>query len=509
MALAAASVFREPLGFGGKLVLVAAAGAALPLSFAPFDWFVVAPVSLAVLFFGWSNVAPGRAFAIGLVYGVASFLCGTYWTFISVRGFGGAPIWLSVGATGGLVLILALFVAAAGWLVAKYWPGAGLPAWLGSMPAVWVLTEWCRGWLFTGFGWLSAGYSQTDSWLMSFAPLFGLHGMSYLVALTAGALLTLVFGSRRERRAALAAAVSIWLAAWLLDGHRFTEPKGSVVTVALVQGSVTQDIKWQPAQLPVTLDLYRDLTERSNGQQIVIWPEVAIPNLYEAVTDYLAAIRASAAAHGGTVVLGILKRDAESRSAQNAVVALTEPPQFYVKRHLVPFGEYFPVPGFARNWLRLLDLPYTDVAAGRADQPLLQVAGEQIAVTICYEDVFGSEQLGMLPDASLLVNVSNDAWFGDSIAPHQHLQIARVRAAEVGRYMLRSTNTGVTAIIDPQGRVVDRAEQFVPAVVRDSVQGFMGRTPYVFWGNYPVLVIAALVLVLQLPITKLTIRSGT
>lgn len=488
---------------------VLVAGAVLPLAFAPFDYFFVAPLSLAVLFFLWRNTDPGRAFMLGLIYGLASFLGGTYWTYISVRGFGGAPLPLALAATLGLVFVLALFVALAGWATARSRPNSRRFAWLGTMPAFFVLFEWLRGWIFTGFGWLSLGYSQTDTWLMSYAPVFGLHGMSYMVALSAGGLALLVLGERGERKLASIALVVVWTGGWLLDGRQFSEPKGSLVSVALVQGSVPQDLKWQPEQFPATLRLYRDLTEESNGRQIIVWPEVAIPTVYENVTAYLDEIRAATAAEGSTVVLGILKRDETSGAAQNAVVALTDEPQFYIKRHLVPFGEYFPVPGFARNWLRLLNLPYTDVARGEDGQALLEIEGERIAVTICYEDVFGIEQIGMLPEATLLINVSNDAWFGDSLAPHQHLQISRVRAAEAGRYLLRSTNTGVTAVIDPRGRVVSEAAQFVPEVVADTVQGFTGRTPYALWRNYPVLAVAVLVLLYQLATTKLTMRSRT
>jgi apolipoprotein N-acyltransferase len=301
----------------------------------------------------------------------------------------------------------------------------------------------------------------------------------------------------------------VWAGGFVLTSWRWTQPKSQLVTVALAQGAIGQDEKWNPELYARTLDAYRRLTELGAGKDIIVWPEVAIPNLYSAANGYLDEIRALADSHGSNVLLGILNRPDGVIEPQNVVVALTEPPQFYVKRHLVPFGEYFPVPGFAREWLRLLDLPYTDLQAGDPDQPLLEVAGEKIAVTICYEDVFGSEQLGYLPEASLLVNVSNDAWFGDSIAADQHLQIARMRAAEAGRYMLRATNTGISAVIDPRGRVVKRAPEFESVIIEDSVQGYMGRTPYAFWRDYPVLAAALLVVAFQFPITRLTIRPRT
>jgi apolipoprotein N-acyltransferase len=460
------------------------AGAVLPLAFAPFRWFWIAPFSYAVLFLLWRRAAPRRAFVLGLWYGLASFSAGIYWVYISIHEFGQVNPALSLLLTGGLVAVMALFAAVSGWVAARWFPTSGAAAWFGLLPALWVLTEWCRGWFFTGFGWLSAGYSQTDSWLMALAPVTGIHGMSWAVMLCAGALAAVTAGTVLERKVAAGVLIALWGGAWALDGHRWTQPKPDLLTVALVQGAVTQELKWRPEQLAPTLNLYWELTERSAGKQLIVWPEAAIPELYDNVSGYLADIERWADGQGSTVVLGVLR--GTIYDFDNSLVALTSPRQFYVKRHLVPFGEYFPVPDFIRQWLRLMSLPYVDAEPGPPEQPPLSVAGERIAVTICYENLFGAEQLHYLPDATLLVNVSNDAWFGDSIAPHQHLQIARVRAAEAGRYMLRSTNTGITAIIDPLGNVAATIPQFVPGVLDGAVQGFTGATPYARVGNYVV-----------------------
>jgi apolipoprotein N-acyltransferase len=489
--------------------LALAAGATLPFAYAPFDHFWLAPVAVAALFWIWAAATPREAFWSGLCFGIGWFSIGTYWTYISVRQFGGAPIVLSVAATFGLVLILASFFAVAGWAAARWLPLGGPRGRALTLPAVWVLAEWCRGWVFTGFGWLAVGYSQTDSWLMGWSPVFGLQGMNLAVAVTAGMVLGCIYGDSAERRRSIAVLFALWAGGALLTGWQWTQPKARLVTVALAQGAIGQDLKWNPALYAQTLDTYRELTLRGAGKDIIVWPEVAIPNLYSAASDYLDEIRALAASRGSNVLLGILDRPEGTIEPQNVLVALTEPPQFYVKRHLVPFGEYFPVPGFAREWLRLLDLPYNDLSPGDDDQPLLDIAGERIAVTICYEDVFGSEQIGFLPEASLLVNVSNDAWFGDSIAADQHLQIARMRAAEAGRYMLRATNTGISAVIDPRGHVASRAPEFEAALIEDSVQGFTGRTPYALWRDYPVLALVFVVIAAQLATTRLTIRPRT
>ena len=492
-----------------KLLSSIVAGASLPLAYSPFGLFWIAPLSYAALFYLWSSATPRRAFLLGFAYGASSFLAGMYWIYISVHDFGLVPVSLAVALTGGLVAILALFVGAAGWAAARWFPTTGPLAWFGVLPALFVLTEWCRGWMFTGFGWLSAGYSQTDSWLMGYAPVLGLHGMSWAVMLSAGALVALLAGASRTRARALALLTLLWGSGWVLTDVRWTEPNGRLVTVALVQGAVPQDLKWRPEQLRPTLDLYRRLTLESRGSQLIVWPEAAIPAVYGNVAAELDALRSEVEQLGAAVMFGILRRDDATDTFQNVLMTLTDPPSVYVKRHLVPFGEYFPVPDFVRNWMRLMSLPYVDAAPGDALQPPLELVGERIAVTICYEDVFGAEQLHYLPEATVLVNVSNDAWFGDSIAPHQHLQIARLRAAEAGRYLLRSTNTGVSAIIDPSGRVTARLPQFESGVLADAVQAFTGSTPYSRWANFPVVLGALLTLLTQLATTKFTMRRGT
>jgi apolipoprotein N-acyltransferase len=446
---------------------------------------------------------------LGFAFGCASFGFGTYWTYIAVRDFGEAPIALALFLTLGLTAVLAAFVAAAGYAAARWSRASGPVAWLVTWPAAFVIAEWLRGFAFTGFGWLSAGYSQTDSWLMGYAPLAGLHAMSAAVLVTSGALLTLVLGSNRARAIAVGVLVAVWGVGLAATRHTFTTPKERTLNVALVQGAITQDLKWRPEQLPGTLALYSDLTRENHGADLIVWPEAAVPTLIEFVGPYLDVVRTEAADKGSTVLLGILRDGPggeQPGAFQNILVALTAQPQTYVKRHLVPFGEYFPVPGFIRSWMRLMSLPYTDAVPGAADQPPLDVEGERVAITICYEDVFGAEQLHYLPEATLLVNVSNDAWFGDSIAPHQHLQIARVRAAEAGRYMLRATNTGVTAVIDSSGRVTKTVPQFEAAVLKETVRGYSGATPYARVGNWLPIGLAVLALLAAQLATRFTLR---
>jgi apolipoprotein N-acyltransferase len=500
---------RSGLSRSAGLAVAIVAGGALPLAFAPFAIFPLAPLSYAILIFLWRGASPTRAFGLGCLYGFSSFLAGLYWIYVSVHDFGLLPVPTSLLLTLALPAGLALYVGVAGWCAARWFSSDGLGAWLGAVPALWVLTEWCRGWLLTGFGWLAAGYSQTDSWLMAFAPLGGVHGITWLVLLCAGSLVAVLAGTGRERWVGAAVPIVIFACGYALTGARFTTPSGEPRSIALVQGAIPQTLKWDPEQLPGTLDLYARLTAASRGSDLIIWPEAAIPALYRQVAPAVEAVARDAAAAGSALLLGVLREHPPTGSFQNVLVAMTDPVSVYVKRHLVPFGEYYPVPDFVRGWLRLMNLPSTDAAPGESDQPPLAVAGERLGVTICYEDVFGAEQRHYLPTATLLVNVSNDGWFGDSIAPHQHLQIARLRAAEAGRYLLRATNTGISAIIEPGGAVVATLPPFEQGVLTGTVRGYSGLTPYARFGNLPVVLGALLVLAVQLAMTKFTIRPRT
>jgi apolipoprotein N-acyltransferase len=477
--------------------LVAGLGACLPLGFAPFALWWLTPLLFAGLLLLLDGQTLRERMLRAFSFGFGTFVTGTWWLYISIHDFGGLAAPIAAGVVLLLILIMALYHAA--WiLLCSLLPGR-TSAWqnLAILPAGWTLVEWLRGWLFGGFPWLSVGYGQIDGPLAVWAPLLGVHGISLLVMLIAGALAVLLTGTLRPRLAGLFVAGLIAGGTALLGGAQWTTPDGAPLQVALVQGGITQDRKWLAEELESTKALYSDLTVGLDKVQLIIWPEAAIPALAHEVEDYLTAFAELAKARHQTIVLGILTFDVRTEAFHNSLLMIGEGAGLYHKRHLVPFGEYFPVPDFIRNMLRLMNLPYQDIDAGPVRQSPLQMPGVALAPTICYEDVFGAELRAFLPAAGLLVNVSNDAWFGDSIAPHQHLQMARFRALETGRYMLRSTNTGITAIIDAQGRVVERGKQFGVAIVSASVQPFTGATPWVRFGNVPVL--AACLLLLLLP----------
>jgi apolipoprotein N-acyltransferase len=470
---------------------------ALPLgllaaaAFAPLDWHPLATLCTGCLFLLWQGQPPREAAWRGFLFTAGTFIAGTYWIYHSVHLIGQAPVWLALFLMLGLVSIMGAYTALLGWAIARWAGSRGLLRWLVLLPAGWVAAEWVRGWFLSGFPWLALGYSQLGTWLRGYAPLLGVYGVSLAVAVTAGALVTLACGTKRERLVAVAVAAAVWIAGAAVGRVPWTEPTGREVTVALVQGAVPQSMKWQPGQREQTMRLYWDLTQPHFGAQIVVWPESAIPARADDVVDYLDAVRAAAQARGSALIMGLVRHDPRDDSYYNAIAAWSPGEQWYYKRRLVPFGEFFPVPDKVREWMRLMNLPYSDFSAGSETQAPLAAAGELLAPTVCYEDAYGSEQLALARRSTLLVNVTNDAWFGDSTAPHQHLDISRMRSLETGRPMLRATNDGVTALIGYDGSVMSRLPQFQPGVLTGAVQPRTGVTPYARFGNWPVLALVA------------------
>jgi apolipoprotein N-acyltransferase len=466
------------------------AGLVLAAAFAPMGVAPLAVLCPAILFLLWEGTTPRAAAWRGFLFTGGTFLAGTYWLYNSIHLVGQAPLWIALFLMLGLVAIMGSYTALLGYAVARWGVASGPLRWLVLLPAGWVVVEWFRGWFLSGFPWLALGYSQLETPLRGYAPVSGVYGTSLAAALVAGAVVTLLLGRRAARLTALGLVLVIVIAGALLARVEWTAPRGTAVSVALVQGAVPQSMKWEAGQRERTLDLYAGLTSPHLGTDIIVWPEAALPALERDIRPFLDSLRAAARGRGSDVILGQLRRDPESGAYYNALLALGEYEQWYDKRRLVPFGEFFPVPAQVREWLRLMNLPYSDFEAGADDQPPLAAAGETLAPTICYEDAYASEQLDLVRNSTLLVNVTNDAWFGDSTAPHQHLDISRMRSLETGRPMLRATNDGVTALIAHDGTLTATLPQFQAGVLTGTVQPRVGHTPYVRFGNGPVLAIA-------------------
>lgn len=472
-------------------------GCVTTLAFAPFEWSILVPLVLVPFLYVCLTNSPRDSAKHGFWLGFGMFLTGTYWVYISVAVFGEAPTWIALLLMTGLVLLMSFYLWITGWLISRL--ASGEP-WLllAVAPAAWVIVEWARGWLITGFPWMSLGYSQVDSALAGWAPIIGVYGISALMVLSSAAILVAIMTRGRQQMIAVGLVLLPGLVGAGLRAVDWTEPDGEPLIATIIQGGISQDKKWLIEQFQPTLDFYRSETRKAAGSDIVVWPEVAIPAASDRVEGYIRGLESDSRINEQTILFGILERVTERTiepKTYNAIIAVNgEERQAYRKRHLVPFGEYFPVPATVREWMRMMSLPHSDLTAGDDTQPLIRtLGGVELAVAICYEDAYGAEQLYAMPDAGILINVSNDAWFGGSIASYQHMEIARMRSLEVGRHTIRATSTGVSAFIGPKGEVLEAGEQFVPVTMTRSVQPYKGATPYSSVGNELVLGLAFLI----------------
>jgi apolipoprotein N-acyltransferase len=478
---------RAMLGHAGAL----AAGALLTCAFAPLNLWPLAIVCPALLMWLWEGSTARRAAWSGFCFGAGTFAFGTSWLYISIHDMAQAPIWLGVGLVLVLVAIMAAYHALLGLLSVWALPASGPWRWLVGLPSIWLLIEWWRGWFLSGFPWLSLGYSQTDSALAGFAPVTGVYGLSALLLVGSGALLALLRGSRAVRIVAAVLLLLPWPLGVALRRVDWTQPSGPAVSVAIVQGAVPQDLKWQADNVEPTRELYTKLNAQALGARLIIWPEAALPQLANEIPRYLGQLWSQARSHGSDLVMGILRAD-ENDKYYNSILTLADKVSFYDKHHLVPFSEFFPVPRIIRSWLEFMNLPYSDFTPGAAQQPTVAAGGTRLALGICYEDAYGSVNLPALASAGLLVNVTNDAWFGHSWARHQHFQIARMRAIEAQRPLLRAANDGISALVGARGEIVAQAEQFKPTVLSGTVQPRVGLPPYARLGNWLIVVVSLL-----------------
>ncbi len=477
------------------------------LSFAPNGWWWFPFIGFAVLA-ALLDRAPSvkRGALIGFLFGLAYFVAGVSWVRISLNEFGGMPLPMAWLAAILFCAFLALYPMLAGAFTA--WAKPKHPLFFGFVFAsAWTFAEYLRAHLLTGFEWLSVGVSQAPLGLMKgIAPLFGTFGVSFAVLLFAAVLTRIVpwifkpDGSTRHgifwrffrldlrSELALAGLVAVVAIGYSISDLSFSDATGKPLRVSLLQGNVAQSMKWEPEKFADTLTLYERLIERAKGELIIL-PETAFPApLSRIPPEYIARLEATAKAKNANLVIGVPVQD-QGKFYNGAISLGVDRTQQYRKAHLVPFGEYMPLRGLLGWFYANLTIPMSDFSSGDALQPLMQLSSQTLGISICYEDAFGRDVYRTLPDATLLVNISNDAWFGKSAASEQHLQLSQMRAIEFARPMLRANNTGITAVIDEKGRVTQRLEPFTEGILETTIQGRKGYTPYLAWGDLPILLI--------------------
>jgi apolipoprotein N-acyltransferase len=493
------------------------AGIVNVLAFAPFNIWPLQILTLCWLFRQLTRIDPvagnwRRTALIGWLYGFGWAACGVHWLYISMHDYGGMAAWMAALAVGLLAAYLGLYAAAcallANWL-RRRWQLTQTSQLLLLLPALWALSEWLRGWLFTGFPWLTSGYAHNIGPLAGFAPVLGVYGVAWIAAIIAGCLALLSLPSASAPPRALPALLALLLAGagLALHGVNWTHPTGQPISARLLQGNIPQEAKFSNESLLSSLMMYEDMIS-SAPADLIATPETAVPLLPQQLPpDYLARLSRFTQSSGSHLALGIPLSDSPGEYANSVIGFSPDPasarsPYRYDKHHLVPFGEFVPL-GF-RWFVDLMHIPLGDMTRGKPLQAPFAVKQQWIMPNICYEDLFGEEiaaQLGGayyngLPQATILLNLSNIAWFGNSIALPQHLQISQMRALETGRPMLRATNTGATAVIGPQGQLLSELQPFTRTMLTASVQGYQGQTPYILLGNKLIvaLTVAALAL---------------
>ena len=491
------------LPFGLTIVIALFAGTMFLFALAPYGIWPIALLSPAILYaLLLSEMTGKRAFLIGQAYGTGLFCVGAFWLYTSIHVYGDTPVWLALIMIAIMGLGMGLFH---GFLALIFNRMVGRQPL--SFAALWILQEWMKTWLFTGFPWLFVGYAFTEQyWLSSLAPVAGVFAVSFVAVLLAASIVELLRrrgGYMIVSMALLVISTSLWLM-----NPPWTKPKGTPnLSVSLIQGNIPQDLKWLTEFQVETLNIYATLTSTEWGRDIVLWPESSIPMFQTEAWGFINEMVKIANATNTSWVTGIPYKDDAAFNSNtdkyppfyNGVIALgAEAEGLYKKQRLVPFGEYIPFEG-------LLDI-LPDLAGsqdimsysrGSDQQSPLQVRGHSLGSAVCYEVAYPDTTRKNAIGTDFLLTISNDAWFGTSAGPLQHLQMVQMRALENGRWFMRATNTGVTAIIDHKGRIVERAPQFERTVLRGEVQARVGNTPFMRFGHYPVLFIITLLLLLS------------
>ena len=476
---------------GNTIALLA--GIAMPLAFAPFNYYPIAVLSVSLLFLAWQGIDEKQAAIRGFLFGLGLFGVGVSWVYVAIHEFGQASMLLASLLTILFVAFFALYIAALGWGIKKITAKRNFTAidYVLLMPLAWLFFEWFKGWFLTGFPWLDIGVSQIEGPLSGYTPVVGAFGVSLIAAMSAGLLAS--FWQFKEIKSLLVIAL-IWIGGSALNTIEWTYESDHPISVSVIQGNVPQNIKWDSEQVLKTLLLYQTKTEEQWQSDLIVWPENAATVFYhQAKTAFFDPLGAAARENNTDILLGLPLYDDDGIRYYNGMMSLGTEIGFYHKRHLVPFGDYVPFE-WLRGLIAFFDLPMSSFYPGEGEQVLLSAAGQKIGISVCYEDAFSSEVLDTVPEASILVNATNNAWYGDSLAPHQHLQISQNRALETGRPVIRATTNGISALIDYRGKLQATTAQFELAVLTGKIGPRQGMTFYVQWNHWPLLILALFML---------------
>ena len=470
-------------------------GALTTLAFAPFDQSWLVFITLALPFYLWTRLTVKQAAISAWLYGLGLQCTGVSWIYYSLHVHGSAPAVFAALLIFLLCCYLSIYTALSVYTVNRFLPESPVLRLMLFYPASWVLFEWLQGYVMTGFAWMQLGYTQIDLPLAGFAPVLGNHAVGGLIAICAGSLALVITQLGKKNHRAVAAIVMpvllLWVAGGLLKSVDWTQADGDAIRVSVVQGNIPQKDKWKLHMKQPTMDMYRELSLAQQDVDLIIWPETAVPSYRHRVEPYIRQLHDEMKQRDTDLLLGIFVKNDQGR-VLNSVINVNG--DVYHKRHLVPLGEFIPLRFLIEFFNKFVKIPMSDIASGDEDQPLLNAAGVPLGVNICFEEAFARDVIKDLPEAKLLINVSNDAWFEDSMEPHQHHAIARMRALEAGRYMIRSTNTGITSFIGPHGEVIKQLPQFERAVLKGVVQPLTGATPFVRWGDWLIVGLSSLLL---------------
>lgn len=481
-------------------------GMMLTLAFAPFEIFPFAILAPTVLLALWLHVSKGRAFFRGWLFGLGLFGTGVYWVYISVHTFGNAATPVALIITGGFIALLALFPAFTGYSLNRYFTRNTPTKILCAFPAIWVLMEWVRSWTFSGFPWLFLGYSQLNTPLKGFAPIFSVYGVSLAVILSSALLFYAIFSLRKAKYKSfylsLFTLAMIWIIGSVLSFIHWTKPEGALVKISLVQGNIPQELKWNPDQVLPTLKEYQNLTHKHWDSKIIIWPESAIPILLQQAGGFIETMANDANKHHASIITGVPIASDTYGSYYNGVVTLGNGEGVYLKQRLVPFGEFVPFSSVFKSLFDILKIPMSDFIPGPNKLSFINIDNLKIATFICYEIAFPEQVRSRDGETGMILTVSNDAWFGHSIAQAQHLEMGQMRALEMGRPVLFVSNNGITAFIHPDGKIQSEAPQFVTYVLTDSIQAYTGKTPWQYVGMDPILILLFILLSIAIYVQK-------